>query len=417
MRIRNYGLALLMFVAGWQMSNAQQISQWREANRTGNSPETGLLKSWPAEGPDLLWANEDLPKGHSSVSFGSNSMFITGTRDTNDILVAMDMNGKILWETVMGRAWNESYPESRATPTVENDKVYTCSGFGDIACVDGNSGKILWSYKASEENEGTYGKWGIAESLLIDGDKLYFSPGGPQTMTIAMNKNTGEIIWKSESLNDKPGYVSPILIEYTGKKMIINVSMNHAFGVDAENGTILWTQAHEKPDSFAWELIKCVTPLYDDGMIYVTGGYDCGDMMLKLAADGNNVTKVWANSILDVHHGGVVKVGGYIYGANWINNGNGNWCCIDWNTGEKKWEEPWNCKGSIISAEGMLYIYDEKRGNAGLLRATPEKFDLVSSFKITKGTTGPYWAHPVIHNGILYLRHNNALMAYDIKMK
>jgi outer membrane protein assembly factor BamB len=110
-------------------------------------------------------------------------------------------------------------------------------------------------------------------------------------------------------------------------------------------------------------------------------------------------------------------IDGYIYGSNWINNGNGNWCCIEWNTGKKMWEEKWNNKGSIIAAEGMLYIYDEKNGNVGLVRATPEKFDLVSSFKITFGNMGPFWAHPVIHNGVLYLRHNNALMAYDIKEK
>jgi len=120
---------------------------------------------------------------------------------------------------------------------------------------------------------------------------------------------------------------------------------------------------------------------------------------------------------LDVHHGGVVKVEGYIFGANWENNADGNWCCIDWKTGEKKWEEHWNCKGSIISAEGLLYIYDEKRGNVGLLKATPEKFDLVSSFQINQGNSGPFWAHPVIHNGVLYIRHTNVLMAYDIKAK
>jgi outer membrane protein assembly factor BamB len=121
--------------------------------------------------------------------------------------------------------------------------------------------------------------------------------------------------------------------------------------------------------------------------------------------------------VLDVHHGGVVLVDGYIYGANWLNNGNGNWCCIEWKTGKKMWEEPWNCKGSIISAEGLLYIYDEKKGNVGLLKANPEKFDLISSFQVTQGNNGPFWAHPVIHNGVLYLRHTNALMAYDIKQK
>jgi outer membrane protein assembly factor BamB len=152
-------------------------------------------------------------------------------------------------------------------------------------------------------------------------------------------------------------------------------------------------------------------------MVYVTGGYDCGGMMLKMSDDGKNATIAWTDSVLDVHHGGVVLLDGYIYGSNWINNGNGNWCCIEWSTGKKMWEQSWNNKGSIIAAEGMLYIYDEKRGNVGLLKATPEKFDLVSSFQVKEGKTGPFWAHPVIHNGILYLRHNNALMAYDIKTK
>src|SRR5450759_3708631 len=121
---------LLLVLTGLQLCNAQEISEWREKNRTGVSSETGLLKSWPANGPTLLWTNLELPKGYSSVSFGNNSMFITGNKDTLDILVALDMNGKILWQTVMGRAWNESTPESRATPSVEGNKVYTCSGYG-----------------------------------------------------------------------------------------------------------------------------------------------------------------------------------------------------------------------------------------------------------------------------------------------
>ena len=402
-----------------QFSKAQQISEWRPDNRTGVSSETGLLKSWPADGPKLLWTNLELAKGNSSVSFGNNTIYITGfkERDSADVLYALDMNGKMLWQTVMGRAWKESFPESRTTPTVEGDKVYTCSGLGDIACIDGTNGKIIWSYKASQMNKGTYGNWGIAESLLIDGDKLYFSPGGPETMTIAINKKTGDLIWKSASLNDKPGYVSPILITYAGKKMIVNVSLGHVFGVDAANGDILWNVAHIKPESLKWELIKCTTPLYHNGMVYVTGGYDCLGMMIKLGQDGKSANIAWTDSVLDNHHGGVVLVDGYIYGSNWVNNSTGNWCCIEWNTGKKMWEEKWNCKGSIIAAEGMLYIYEEKKGNVGLLKANPEKFDLMSSFQVTQGVAGPFWAHPVIHNGVLYLRHTNALMAYDIKTK
>jgi outer membrane protein assembly factor BamB len=399
---------------------AQKINEWRPENRTGVSAETGLMKSWPAAGPILLWSSLELGKGYSSPSFGANTIYITGLSGADDILYALSMDGKILWKTVMGRAWTGSNPESRATPTVEGNRVYTCSGFGDLACIDGNAGKIIWTYKASELNKGTYGSWGIAESVLIDGDKVYFSPGGPETMTIALNKTTGNVIWKSASLNDKPGYVSPILINYAGKRMVVNVSLGHVFAVDASNGEILWKVSHEQssdPNLRRYDLIKCTTPLFQDGMVYVTGGYDTGGMMVKVSGDGKSANVVWTDSVLDNHHGGVVLVNGYIYGSNWLNNNNGNWCCIEWKTGKKMWEEHWNTKGSIISAEGMLYIYEEKNGNTGLLKVNPEKFDLVSSFKVTLGNTGPFWAHPVIHNEILYLRHSNALMAYDIKVK
>ncbi len=399
---------------------AQKISDWRPENRTGVSVETGLMKSWPASGPTMLWSNLELGKGYSSPSFGTSTIYITGIKGTDDLLYALDINGRMLWQTVMGRAWNEATPESRSTPTIEGNRVYTCSGLGDLACIDGTTGNIIWSYKASEMNKGTYGRWGIAESLLNDGDKIYFSPGGPETMMIALNKTTGEVIWKSASLNDKPGYASPILVNYAGRKMIVIVSMNHIFGVDPSNGEILWKVAHEQsndPNMRRYELIKCTTPLYKDGMVYVTGGYDTGGMMVRIAEDGRSASAVWTESILDDHHGGVVLLNGYIYGSNWLNNADGNWCCIEWNTGKKMWEEHWQCKGSVISAEGMLYIYDEKRGNVGLVKVNPEKFELVSSFQVTLGDAGPFWAHPVIHNGILYLRHSNALMAYDIKAK
>lgn len=409
----NLSIFVLIFLFYPLMS--QKTSEWRPENRTGVSAETGLLKSWPSNGPALLWTNTELAKGYSSPSFANNSIYITGNKGNDDILFGLDMNGKILWQTAVGRSWTQTNPESRATPVVDGNKVYTCSGHGDLACTDAATGKVIWSYKASEINKGTFGTWGIAESPLIDGNKLFFSPGGPETMTIALNKETGAVIWKSASLDDKPGYVSPILINHAGKKMIINVSLGHVFGVDPSNGEILWKVTHENTDGD--ELIKCVTPLFKDGMVYVTGGYDTGGMMVKIADDGKSANVMWTDKVLDVHHGGVVLVNGYIYGSNWLNNSMGNWCCIDWKTGKKMWEEKWNCKGSIISAEGMLYVYDERSGNIGLVKASPEKFDLISSFKVNQGNAGPFWAHPVIYNGILYLRHSNALMAYDIKAK
>ncbi|MBN2862013.1 MAG: PQQ-binding-like beta-propeller repeat protein [Bacteroidales bacterium] len=402
-----------------KITDSEGLSEWREENRTGVSAEKGLMKVWPEEGPQLIWSNLELPKGNSSVTFGNNTIYLTGNDDNNDILIALDSYGKIKWQTPYGRKWKDSYPESRCTPTVEGDNVYVSSGFGDLACIDGISGKIIWSLKASEQYKGTYGSWGIAESLIIDGEKLYYTSGGTETTCIALNKNNGELIWKSKSLDVPASYTSPVLIAYPDRKVLVNVTPRFIFGVDVSDGNILWTINHletlgkkEQDNS----QILCVTPVYSEDKVYFTGGYNHGSILISLADQGQNASVEWTDTNLDVHHGGVVLVDGYLYGANWLNNGNGNWCCLDWKTGNKMYEEHWKCKGSIISADGMLYIYEERTGFAGLVRPDPSKFDLVSSFKVKAGS-GPYWAHPVIHNGVLYLRHGEALMAYDIKEK
>jgi outer membrane protein assembly factor BamB len=394
-----------------------KVTGWRDDNRTGVSSEKGLLKSWPAEGPSLVWMNNNLPAGHSSVAIGNNTIYITGIDSQSDILVALDNKGNVKWQTPYGRCWNQSNPESRSTPTIDGDKIFVSSGNGDLACIDAGNGKIIWSAKTSEMYKGTYGSWGIAESLLVDGNKVYFSPGGPETMTVALNKTNGSLVWKTASLNDKPGYVSPILVNYAGKKMLINVSLGHVYGVDVTNGEILWKASLDQssdPGLSHYDLIKCTTPLFNEGMVYVTGGYDTGGMMIRIASDGKSASVVWTDKVLDNHHGGVLLINGYIYGSNWINNGTGDWCCIDWKTGKTMYQTHWKCKGSIIAADGMLYAYDERSGFLGLVKVDPQKFDLVSSFQVKEGS-GPYWSHPVIHNGYLYVRHGKALMVYDIK--
>jgi outer membrane protein assembly factor BamB len=397
-----------------------KVKGWREVNRTGISDEQGLLQSWPEGGPGLIWSNTELPKGNSSVTFGNNTIYITGLEESKDVLVALDSSGNIKWKTPYGRFWEKSYPESRCTPTVDGERVYVTSGFGDIACINGITGEIIWSRKASEENGGTYGPWGIAESPIIDEEKLYFTTGGQQTTTIALDKNSGDLVWRSESLKDPASYLSPILIEKSGIRILVNITPRFIYGVDVSDGTILWKMNHRealgKKDPDDTGQILCVTPLYSGNRIYMTGGYNHGGLMIDIGDDGKSARTVWKDDVLDVHHGGVVLVDGYLYGANWINNGNGDWCCIDWNTGKKMWNKHWLNKGSVIYADGMLYIYEERTGNVGLLRPDPTKFDLVSSFKINGGS-GPYWAHPVIHNGVLYIRHGEALFAYDIKEK
>ncbi|MBL6962468.1 MAG: PQQ-like beta-propeller repeat protein [Bacteroidetes bacterium] len=396
--------------------SAQNISEWRGPDRTGVYSEIGLLKQWPEEGPEMLWAYEDLPKGYSSVSLGNGLIYCTGKVDTMDAVIAIDKAGKFKWKTAYGRAWDATYPESRSTPTLENDRLYVSSGSGDVACLNALDGSIIWKVEASKTLNGTFGRWGLAESLLIYEDKVFFTPGGKETTMIALDKKTGDLIWKSESIDDAPSYTSPLLINHHNKKIIVNTTASYVIGVLPENGKILWkfnfkSYSNEK----GWNN-QTNTPLYYNGKLYVTSGYDHKGVMLELSKNGNSVSFVWSDEVLDVHHGGVVKVGDYIYGANWMGNRMGHWICLDWESGEMMYNEEWINKGSIISAEGMLYCYEEKTGNIALVKADPKEFKIISSFKINLGN-GPHWSHLVIKDGILYVRHGNALMAFDIKEK
>lgn len=410
-------LTLSILLLATFLINSQVITEWRNG-RTGVYDEKGLLKQWPENGPELLWFTDSLPEGHSSVAIAHKTIYLTGMEGSMDVLIALDMDGKLKWKTPYGRAWNQSFPKSRCTPTIEGKNVYLTSGLGDVACVDALTGKVKWERKICEEYQAVFHLWGVAESPLIIGEKLIVSPIGKKTTSIALNKNTGETLWESKSLGDSLAYVSPILVNYANKDIIVNVSASNIYGLDASDGKMLWSFKYHGVKTPTWHanapIINCVTPLYEDGHIYVTSGYNHAGAMLKLANDASSVKLVWSDTILDTHHGGVLKLGDYIYGSNWINNAKGNWCCIDWKTGKAKYEAKWNTKGSIIANDGMLYCYDERQGNLALVEASPEKFEPISSFKVPYGK-GPHWSHPVIKDGVFYVRHGGAVMAYDIK--
>ena len=406
-------MLFLISILFCQVLLGQELAEWRGPGRTGVFNEVGLLDKWPEKGPELIWSVENLHKGYSSVSVANNTIYFTGISDTLDVLIAVSLDGKIKWQTPYGRARTKGYPDSRSTPTIEGGKAYVSSGQGDIACINAITGEIIWDLKAIEKYDGTIGRWGISESLLIVDDKLIYTTGGGKTNMIALNKNTGENIWSSESLNENPSYSSPLLIKDGDKQLIVSVTPNHIIGVSPGNGKIVW-KFDNRPYAGERRKNQTNTPLYYENSLYITNGYNHKSVKLNLNENWESVSLAWVDTVLDVHHGGVVLVDGHIYGANWINNGQGNWCCINWDTGEAKYETKWKTKGSIISADGKLYCYEEKTGYIALVNVNPEKFEIISSFKVPLGT-GPHWSHPVIHNGILYIRHMDALMAFNIK--
>ncbi|MDR2814630.1 MAG: PQQ-like beta-propeller repeat protein [Prevotellaceae bacterium] len=398
---------------------AQPFHGWRGAYRDGIYSETNLLKSWPDGGPQLLWEADDAGKGYSSPVVVGDKLYITGLNENGDkeVFSAYTLEGKRLYQVEYGLPWAASYSENRSTPTVVGDKAYVVSGMSEVVCLSVADGKILWKVDGAEKFSKKEGRWGTAESPLVFDGKVIYSPCGEKTTMVALNAATGEVAWESKPLGSAAAYVSPQLVHYKGKKQIVGVTSQCAYGVNPENGNILW-QFDEFPLNKKEDYKICVnTPLFKDGKIYVSNGYNLGSFLLQLSDDLSSVELLWRNEDLDTHTGGFVLVNGTIYGSSWINNNKGNWVAVDWNTGVTKYDADWGngkSKGSIISADNMLYCYDERRGVIGLVNATPEKFDVVSEFRVTKGE-GPHWAHPVIHGGVLFARHGSALMAYKIR--
>lgn len=414
MKQGSLGIALVCLTS--MSVSAQSPYGWRGPERNGIYPETGLLKTWSADGPELLWETMDAGKGYSSPVVVGDRLYLTGMNEdeTREIFSAYSLDGKKVYEVAYGAPWDQTYPETRTTPAIEGDKAYVVSGAGEIVCLNTKNGETIWKVDGGKEFERKTGKWGTSECPLLFDNKVIYTPSGSQTTMVALDAATGAVVWKTRALGDDGAYVSPMLITYKGKRQIVGSTGRNVMGVNPENGEIEWTFAGwGAPDK---DKIAPNTPLYKDGRIFICHGYDTNAVLVQLNDDLKGVTVVWRNDDLDTHHGGFVLVDGIVYGSNWINNNQGSWVAVDWNTGQTQYENAWEggkSKGSIISADGMLYCYDERRGAVALVRPNPEKFDIVSEFRITKGI-GPHWAHPVIKDGVLYIRHGFALMAYKV---
>jgi len=407
-------ISLLLSVFSAILIHAQ-LYEWRGPDRSGIYNETGLLKKWPATGPMLIWEADNMGFGYSSVTVTDDAVYITGRKDSSDVLTALTLDGKKKWETVYGKAWLVNHPGSRCTPTYYNGNLFLISGSGDIVCV-GSNGKVKWTKNHFKLYDSKPLMFGISESPLVYDNMVVATPGGKKGSLVAFNINDGKVIWESAVLDETPQYMNPKLIEHGGKKMIVTVLGTNIVSVDAKTGKLIWKVNYAEANAATGRVMKnhAITPIYRDGYILIANGYNWVALKLKLSADGSSVEKVWENRAFDPQHGGVVLMGNQIYGATHQAKPVDMWTCVDWNTGKILWQAKWYVRGSVISADGMLYLMEEKTGHVALVKPDPTKLDIVSEFQITKGE-GPFWAHPVISKGRLYIRHGEVLMVYKVK--
>jgi len=402
-----------IFAADWTMFHGP--------DGNNRSAETGLLTSWPEGGPTLLWKIDNIGEGvsgYSSVTIQNGRLFTSGNRDGRSIVYCFDLDGNKLWEFDNGPAWTRSYPGTRSTPTVSGEFVFDLSPHGELVCLtvgcaEHAGGEKVWRRNILADFEAENIIWGISESLRIDGDRLYVAPGGAKAGFVALDKQTGETIWTTPSLGERTSYGSPIIFEHGGLRIIATTYAKGMFGVNAENGELLFRFRHEQVND-----ILCTRPIYHDGHIFFTANtfrdVGQGAVMLRLSVvDGRvSLEEVWRNRGLDNLHDGVMLLDGFLYGTS-SDHQSGAFMCVDWKTGETRYEVRDVGQGALTWAEGLLYFLSE-RGEVLLICPNPERYEVISRFELPEGGEGPTWAHPVVHGKRLYIRHGTFLYCFDI---
>jgi outer membrane protein assembly factor BamB len=407
--------ASLLFVALSGPLQAQSASWpgWRGANRDDHSPDKGLLKKWGPDGPKLAWIFKDAGVGYSGPAVVGGKLYTLGARNDAEQLICLDaQTGKELWFAeigpVLGNGWGDG---PRSTPTVDGALVYAMSGKGTLAAVDAASGKIAWKKNMEKDLKGKLPGWGYTESVLVDGEKVICTPGGPGGAMAALNKKTGDVLWQSSELAEEAWYSSPVVAQINGKRQYVQMVHGNVFGADAENGKILW-----KTD-WRGKVAAIPTPIVVKNSVYITSGYGVGCKKVTIKPDWSvDVDYDVESDTMSNHHGGVILVEGKLFG----HSDQTGWSCQDFATGKIDWKASKLGKGAVGYADGMLFCVAEDDGAVVLAEASKTGWKESGRFKLSPQTNkrkkdGRIWTHPVILNGRLYLRDQDLIYCFNVK--
>ncbi len=421
MNMQNYravGLVAVVLLAGVNGANANDWPQWRGLQRDGISAETGLLKTWPKEGPKLLWQVKNLGSGYSTPAVVGDRLFALGNEGLdNEFVQALSVkDGGKIWTTRLGKVGNPDqqpkFPAARSTPTVDGELLYALSSDGDLACVETGSGKIRWQKSLRADFGGKPGTWAYSESPLIDGERVICTPGGSQATLVALDKKTGNVIWKAPVPGgEEASYASVIVVELGGVKQYVQLLQKGLVGVAANTGKLLWRYDRTAKNSPA----VIPTPVADKGYIYSAGARVGGGLVqLKIKGESAEVEQVYFSPKLPAEIGGTVLRGNYLYGT-----AGPRLVCVDFATGQFKWDERGLGPASVCYADDHLYLHTED-GEVALVEATAEGFHEKGRFTPPDAPAHATpmekaWAYPIVANGRLYIRDLGTLWCYAVR--
>ncbi len=410
-------LVCFVFLCGYVLSSVAGAAetfnwpQWQGPTRNGLTQETGLLKRWPEGGPPRRWLFDKCGAGYAGPAIVDGRLYILGARDGVCQLIAVDAStGDELWAVSLSPEFQNSWGNGpRSTPAVDDGRVYALSAAGTLICVQTDDGRELWRV-SMESLGGEVPNWGYSESVLIDGDKLLCTPGGPQGAIAAIDKETGEVIWQSDELTDFAHYSSIVRAEIHRRPQYVQLLEKRLVALSTEDGKLLWEV--EWPGNVA----VIPTPIVRGNQVFVTSGYGAGCMLVHVNAE-NEATKVYENKRMKSQHGGVINLRNFLYGF----SDDVGWVCLDARTGEFEWRERDALgKGAIGYADGRFYCVDQSEGNVVLIDASPKGWTERGRFTLepqseSRSPRGGIWVHPVIVDGKLFLRDQEYLYCYDVK--
>ncbi|MBL8824596.1 MAG: PQQ-like beta-propeller repeat protein [Planctomycetia bacterium] len=384
--------------------------QWRGPERTGISQEKNLLQEWSKEGPPLAWKSTGLGTGYSSPTIANGRIYLQTTRDKVEYCIALnEQDGKQIWSTVIGKVGanqGPQYPGTRASVTVDTDRLYCLASDGEICCLSATDGSIKWQKHCRKDFEGKPGQWAYSESLLVDDDRVICTPGGESASMVALNKMTGEVIWKSAIPEiGTAEYSSIMAANLSGSRQYVTFLRKGIVGVDAVTGKLVWKYS-KTVDMGA----NILTPIIHENKVFSSGSRT-GGAVVEIVKQGENVNakEVYFNNKLSPSIGGAVLVDGHLYGSN-----SQGVFCADFSTGEIKWSNRSVGASSVCYADGRVYLRGHTTGEMAIIEPNPQAYTEHGRFKQPERSKIQAWPHPVIANGCLYLRDQETLLCFRV---
>ncbi|WP_197454474.1 PQQ-binding-like beta-propeller repeat protein [Stieleria varia] len=387
--------------------------QWRGANRDGISPETGLLKQWPSGGPERVWTVSGIGEGYSTPTVVGDRVYVLGTEGDSEQLIALEQStGERVRSMRLGSvAGGGGYRGPRSSPTVDGNQIFALGSDGTLACFSRADGELVWQKNLKTDFNGQEGDWSYAESPLVDGEKVICTPGGDRATMVALNRNTGAMIWSGSAAElpgnySTAGYASAIKASLAGQPQYLTFLNGGVVGFSAKDGKPLWHY-----DSAANVTANCSTPVTQGDFVFAASGYGTGGGKARISRRGTiwAVEEAYFVTKMQNHHGGFVLVDGHLYGTN-----DSVLLCINWETGDIAWQDRCVGKGSIAYADGHLYVRGEN-GEVALVVASPDGYQEVGRFDQPDRSDKNAWPHPVIAAGKLYLHDWDRIFCYSIR--